>query len=215
MAYCTLNGAPVLEAAITLPRVGAWHGTLAVDADSPPSGALSLQIGGANWRGFARRSGVWGGVATVRIVGGAGGLSAEVAPQGFRNAQLGAVLQHILRAGGESLASGVDSALLSRVLNWWAAEKVPAGVALAALAESAGLAWRVLPGGSVWMGEESWPAAEVPGELLGFDAAAARVELFLPEPTLMPGAMLGGRNVGRVEYLVGSDRIRAIGWFEG
>jgi hypothetical protein len=81
----------------------------------------------------------------------------------------------------------------------------------------AGGLWRVADDGTVWIGEETWPAA-----------SAADVDLVAEEPTharvtvgaaslplgIRPGTVYNGQRVSYVEHTFDADAARAEVWFE-
>ncbi len=213
MSYATCNGLPVTSGRVAIPRVGAWHADLALDGDAPV-GELAITLGGLGFRGWARRSGTWGGQTTVRAVGGRGGLARTVAAQGFRDSQLSAVVDHVLRESGETLARDADQGALATALPWWSVLEAPAGAALAAVTQALGLVWRVTPSGEVWIGAETWPESQIDAEALAYSAASDVAEVYLPVPALLPGMTWQGRRVSYVEHAIEPERVRSRVWFE-
>jgi hypothetical protein len=215
----TLNGAGVQHGTLRLPRIGAWTAEVVVDVATAPSGAVTLATGDGRYslRGTVVRSGVDGERAHVRIVGGAGGLGREVAPVYYRGVPLRLPLGEVLRAAGETLSTTSDAAVLGRLLGKWTRERAPVGTLLGHLLDAVGGVWRVADDGTVWIGEETWPAA-----------SAADVDLVAEEPTharvtvgaeslplgIRPGTTYRGQRVSYVEHTFDADAARAEVWFE-
>lgn len=157
MAALTLAGSPVLAATITMPGVGAWVADVEVATTEAPSGRVELAPeAGAAWSGTVLEGGVYGQTWRGRIVGGAGGLRAEIPATSYRNATLHDVLVDAVREAGETLAAGVD-------LSAWAVRlhlrmQRAAAWAVADVARAAGVPWRVTRAGAVRVGAETWTA---------------------------------------------------------
>ena len=69
-----------------MPRVGTWTADLAVDALAAPTGGVELLAhdGALRLVGTTVRSGLAAGAATLRAVGGAGGLGRDIRAQSYR-----------------------------------------------------------------------------------------------------------------------------------
>lgn len=218
MSDLTLNGARVLEGTIARPRVGAWHADLVVDAATAITGAVTLASadGALSLRGAVVRGGVQNEVLEVRVVGGAGGLGRELAAKAYRGATVRMVLADLAREAGEAVSSTIAATVLDTALDAWARERGTAVAALRALADTLGLAWRVLADGSLWLGAETWAAVEVEHALLRDAPAEDRVELateHLPAG-LAPGTTFLGRRVSYVEHHVGAAEATTVVLFE-
>lgn len=215
----TVNGLPVLELRLTLPLVGAWVAELEVDTsevDDPPTGQVAIADDGGIYNATVVRSGILAHSARLDVVGGKGGLSQDVAARSFRDASARDVAADILAQVGEELDPSSTPAVLSIKLPYWTVTAGRAGAALSALCDALSARWRVLPSGGVWIGVESWPAAERDALELDRDDAAGAV-FTAPDDlaVLAPGSLLSGRNVGRVEYLVTREQpLRATYWTE-
>ncbi len=214
MAYATIADIPITHGRLTLPRQGLWQVAAIVDTDDLLSGEVDVSWGGLAWHGTIVRAGRENGACAVRVVAGAGGLGAEIEPQGFRDAKLSAVLDHITGAAGEVLASSVDAVLLAQQVEWFALPRVPAARALSAIAETFGLSWRFLPSGRLWIGSESWPAAAPAVEDVELDGLSLSAEVTMPVPSLLPGTTWSKQRVSRVEHLLTPNDIHSRVWFE-
>lgn len=213
----TLNGKTVLEAVASLPVVGAWTADLEVDAETVDglSGPASLVLGSLTLAGAPIRLGSFAGRTSVRLVGGAGGLGRTLEPKGYRNATLLLVLQDIARDAGEVLAPTTDTAALASIARGWTRARESAGLALARVAAAAGLAWRVLPDGTVQVANETWAATLLAdGVLLDESPELGRSVFGVDSPSLLPGVTVGGRRVSRVEHCVGPNALRTRVWWE-
>ena len=154
----TLNGQPLLALHLVIPRVGAWTADVEVDSDAGPAdgAAATLDLEGRVWRGTVVRGAAPYGRWSGRIVGGAGGLARELPPVALANTTLRAVLEEALRAAGETIAPTADT--LTAAVARWHRTRAPGSTAIAEVARAAGLPWRVLADGAVWVGAETWAA---------------------------------------------------------
>ena len=150
----TFNGAPVITGELTMPRIGRWQACADLDTDVDIGDRCTIDWGGLRLSGTMASGGLYGAKFSCRIVGGAGGLGRDMPAHGFRRAMVSTILQRIMDASGEVLDPGIETGVLSSVLDWYA---IPgggsAGLALSRLAMHLGLAWRVTPSGKVWLGD--------------------------------------------------------------
>jgi hypothetical protein len=221
MSEYQLGDVPVLEGKISLPRQGAWHAELVLDGDTAPDGSVTLQIvSGDNTvtlSGFAYRTGVYQGRASVRVVGGAGKLAAVVDAKYYSNATVQTVLSDVMNDSGESLSSDVPQSLLSQSLALWTRREGPTRSALDALARSLGVGWRVLTDGKVWLGADSFPDAPMfDYELMRTIPSEGRSEI-APDAYpagLLPGTTFLDQHVSFVEHAIARRTTRTGVWFE-
>lgn len=151
---------------------------------------------------------------SVTIVGGADKLVDPAIPArhhtaGAQTIPAGVVAAGICAAAGEALAEGVEDALDAYPLAQWTRVAGPAGLATDLLAWALGLAWRVLPDGSLWMGVETWPEPT--------DEQAQRAEFYRARPAdntivysadgcpYFPGMTIDGVQAIEVCYHVDSN----------
>lgn len=206
----TLADAPVLDARVHMPRVGAWTLAARVEAATAPTGAVTFTGGGLTLSGTVVRARAWRGGVEALVVGGAGGLAKRLDPKDFRNATVKVVLQDTLGAAGEALASSSDAGALAASLNAWVRVAGSAGATLAQLAELGAAAWRVLADGTIWFGPESWPELSTPAEIVEAEPARARELVWTERLTLRPGVTFRSRKVERVEHLLEPRRVRSL-----
>lgn len=155
----TLNTHPLLALSLLIPRIGVWSADVEVDTDEALTGAVTLDLEGRIWRGAVVDGAVTYGRWSGRIVGGAGGLRGELAPVALANTTLRAVLEEALRAAGETIAPTADT--LTAAVARWHRLRTTGDVAVAEVARAAGMPWRVLADGTVWVGTETWAAVTV------------------------------------------------------
>lgn len=172
-----LAGHPLLALSLVVPRVGAWTADVEADTDEALSGVVTLDLEGRQWRGTVVRGGVgldqrWRG----RIVG-AGGLLADLPAVALASTTLQRILAETLRAAGES-AAPTDADLSAAVTRWHRAAST-GSLEVAEIAARAGMTWRVLADGGVWVGRETWPAVTLRGDLdvMAVDPMTGRYEL--------------------------------------
>lgn len=210
MSDVTLSGYGVVSGTLRVPRVGNWIADLIVDTDTAPSGRVSLDLFGATWSGTVLRAGGFAGRFSVTVVGG-GGLWKKVQGKSYGAVPLSLPLQEILTAGGEALASAPPA---SKIAGWTrfgaAAERC-----LSQLLEGRGLDWRVQPDGKVWVGAETWPAAE-PFEYTIIDSVPAehRMEIAGESALPLPGTVFEGQRVSSVLHTLTASKWRTVIRFE-
>lgn len=167
----TLNSRPILSASVLMPRVGVWTADLEVDTDTAPTGTVVLSSdAGPSWLGTVISGAVTLGTWRGRLVGGAGGLRRNLGPLAYQNPTLGDVLADALREAGETL-SAASGSLAQSTTALWHRIAGPAAQTVRDVARAQGWPWRVLDDGAVWMGPESWDAAD-----------AAELEVLAPDP---------------------------------
>lgn len=200
----TCGGLDVQSGQIHMGIGGPWWADLQVAADDLPSGRVAIKAdGGLSLEGTVITAGAYNLTTKVRVVGGAGGLGVEVLGA-FQGAQLRDPLSEIMRASGETQSTTIAAAVLSVPLPSWTLGKCSAKRALDQLATAASqylgqaIGWRVLPDGTVWLGSESWPAAELPdGAVISQNTpAAGRAVIGGATLFLAPGVDLEG--IGRI-----------------
>lgn len=224
MAFVTLNGTPVYDGVICIPRMGAWTADLAIDQDVAVTGPCTLAIdGGLTLVGTAERTGVWLGTARLQVVAGANGLRKMATPRHYRQTTLRMVLQDLLAAAGERLSGTADATTLALTFPGWATIALPVGIMVAALLDDsriqAAASWRMLPDGTLWVGRETWPDSGLVNltdyQDLAEQPEDGTLELGVEAPRLLPGTTLGGRRVSYVEHRLNGDGARTCVWLEG
>jgi hypothetical protein len=209
------NGAPVLYASIGMPVSGAWVARIVVDADEALSGAVVLESdAGLELHGFARRSGETHGRVEALIVAGAGGLATELDGRYYVGAPVQTILGDLLREAGETLSTTSDSAALGSYLQKWARGAGRAGRQIAELLGPLDVSWRVLDDGSIWIGTDTWPAADLDYEITSEHPGDDRIAIADEALGLRPGMTLEGRRVSYVQHHVAPDSIRTEAYFD-
>jgi len=216
MAYCTLNGIPVLRGSLVLPRIGRWHADLVVDSPAALAGPVTLAFadGALKFDGTIFRGDVSQQSFHCRIVAGANGLAKEVPAKFYTGVPLRLPLGDILKEVGEKLSVSADEGVLARLLPKWSRTKGPAAHALAELADLGEASWRFMPNGSLWLGREGWLEIDFPHQVLRSDPADDRFEIASDLPLLRPGVVFGGRRISAVIHTFGPERVRTEAWIE-
>jgi hypothetical protein len=211
-------GAPVARGTICLPRIGAWHADLETAGGSALAGRVELKIDrGPVLVGTVVRGEVTNGVWRGRVVAGAGGLSQTATPRHFDRPMLRDVLAAAAGDGGEALSATSDDAVLALRLPRWTTIAAPVGQVLRAAIEArgpAGVAWRHLPDGTIWVGVETWPEAPVtnPRELAR-SPEDRTLDLGLDAAWLAPGSTILGLRVDYVEIAIDAKGARVRAWW--
>lgn len=219
MSHTTLSGFEVLDGHVSLPRHGVWRADLILDdsAGQTLPSAVTLQIGGGlTLIGTVVGGGTWQQRRSVRVVGGAGGLQTEVTGRWYAGVPFRLPIRDTLEEAGEKLSTTSTDVLDVTASPGWARTGGPACDALHRLTTDAGATWRVLPDGSVWVGVETWPAADaMPDAIVLADApASGRITLTTERPTLLPGQTYDGRRVSCVDIAITPERLRVEAWIE-
>ncbi len=223
--FVTANGVNVIKAHLVRPRVGVWHAELTVDAETADAftGAVSIVLADLmTFQGFARRVGAHHNTVFLRAVGGAGGLGKTVPPRSWQNVPLRIPLMDALAAVGETLSPSADSATLNTLLPKWSRPQRTAGVELGALVVAVpGAVWRVLPDGTIWVGQETWPTSSIEFEEIEFEPSIGRLEVGSDLPQISPGQVFAGEGepyansrVSTVEHIADANRLRNFLIFE-
>src|SRR5258707_9684395 len=98
MSDLEINGIACLSARISFPRIGRWIADLVVDTEEAITGAARIVSGDGTFdlTGTVQHGGVYAAYASVRVVGGAGGLDREVTPVYYSRAPLRGPLAALL-----------------------------------------------------------------------------------------------------------------------
>ena len=232
MALLTLNGYDVIRGTIRTPRIGVWNADLVVDTEDSITGPVTLATadGALSLSGTAFREGVFQQTLSMRVVGGAAGLSeppggigVQLEPKSYQGVALGLVLGDILRSCGETLDPSSDQGTLNAFLSRWVVMAGPAKEALARLLDPFDVSWRTRPSGSLWVGPETWPpAAPVAFDVLERHYGEGRVVIGSEAPWLLPGVTIdvsvdgsqAPQRVSATVHEIGSARIRTEVWLE-
>lgn len=216
----SINNIRATCAEIVMPRLGAWHADVHLDATSVDAvlGPVVITIGGSVvLRGTAFRPASFRQRAAVRVVGGGGGLGTAITPTQRRGVTVGRIVTGILDEVGETLSPLSTSAILNQPVAAWAPRAASAADALGLLLDTVapGAAWRVLDDGTVWVGTETWlPTASTVQEL-GEALTDGSQEVATDLPTLRPGTTLNGRRISAVVHRLQPEKVRSFVWYEG
>ncbi len=208
-AYPSAAGAPVLDAEVTMQRVGAWHAevTLDLDEETPPDGQLVFQVDGIEFRGtvLPSRAGAHAGKTKVKVVGGAGGLYRDLEPRNYAGGvtRVRTVVADILRDAGESLSPESQATVLDAQIPAWQRSKGRAVDALQRICDRQGATWRVLRDGTIWIGVDGWPEVEPEGVITDEDWSSGSITIEPNEPGLVPGVICRGQRVEQVVHRIG------------
>lgn len=215
--YAAINGLPLVDARISLPRVGVWHADVSLEHDEALAGQVTLELGGVFFQGTVRRAGITAGISVARVVGGGAGLDREATAQGYSDVPVSVPLSDILRLGGESLSPQAGSSITGHQLKHWVRARGRLGPLLATLVASVPVeqpSWRVLADGTVWVGEEGWPEVSMTHILIEDDPRVPRKVLFAETPSILPGQVLEGDRIGYVEHVLDQSIVRTTVWVE-
>lgn len=212
MAFGTLNGLSATSLELRLPLAGAWDLEAEVTTTQPEevTGPVTVKVGTSELKGVSTLVGAdQGGRTTVRVVGGAGGLGNAVEPLHVGDTTLEIVLGAILAIAGETLDAAADPALLTYGLAHWVRTRGDVAEAIRRLAEEAGFTWRITPGGTFWLGTDTWPTVE-PAYTIDHEEPTENADTIAIESIgVLPGTTFRGKRVSAVTYKVDAKRCRA------
>lgn len=224
MALVNANGVNVQGGTIEMPLEGVWVADLVLDNPQGTGFDAGTRVtlaasDGVELTGTVApaRSGSFLDSTHVRLLGGAAGMARAATPRGF--VQPGAFVRDVLRAlaanAGESLSSSIPSSFFDKNLTAWAIHSGMVSSALRVLLDIAGptLRWRILPDGTLWMGEETWPDSASEFFILEQEAASATSLLRAQSPAIAPGQNVPGiGRASRVQHDIFPNEVRTRVW---
>ena len=210
----TCFGVELLEAQIVLPINGRWWAKLISNTPTVPLDGAQATIaaeGGLSLTGTVQHAGVRLEAIHAHVVGGAGGLDKPVVGA-WRSATARDPLQALASATGEKLSSTIAAAILSTPIAYLTLAGT-GGVGLDAICRAIGpeCHWRFLGDGTMWVGNETWPAARLDDDSPIVDTAPAEHRFIIAPatPSLLPGYALGGvGNIVEVIHWVEPNQVR-------
>jgi hypothetical protein len=147
------------------------------------------------------------------VAPGADGLRKPARAVHYSSTKRGTVLKDLLRAGGEKLSGTADQGVLGAALPFYTQIANPVGLSISALFADTGAVWRMLPDGTLWVGQETWPDSGLTPEdyaNLGEQSHLALVELGVDARFPLPGQKLDdGRKVSSTEVSIEGGAVRA------
>lgn len=216
MALTTANGVGVIEGTIVRPLVGVGTMDLKLDqvGSSPTGFTPGTQVTVASAGGYSvvgvvdpNRGGSFLDSVHVRVICGAGGMAQLAPPRSFGQALVRDVISWLLKNAGETLSSTADAGLLATSLPAWTIMGHTVGWNLRALLRIVAptMNWRILADGTVWIGNETWPAASGTFDTMDQDPADGSYVLGVEAPFVVPGTSIAGLgNVNRcIDVIVG------------
>lgn len=216
MALVECNGVGVLRGSVIRPLVGVFTADLVLDQIDGSGFAPGTKVTITSENGYSlsgvvdpNRTGDFLDSVHVRILGGGGGMSKAITPRGFvqPHAFVRDVVNAILSDAGETLSSTTDEPFLATNVTAWSLMGKTANWNLRALLNIVAPTtnWRILADGTLWIGNESWPAASGTFDSIKFDPKEQAYLLGVECPFVVPGTNLD--DVGNVNLCV--DNIEA------
>jgi len=221
-ALVSIGSAAVIDARLTMPRVGVWVLEASLqqdDGERPPSGQVLVHFGEEGKQleltGTVSVASSAYGATVARVKAGAGGMGTPCTAKHWRSTTVGTVLKDLLDQAGERLSTSCTPEVMQSFLAVWTITRQPVGQAITSMLEYfEGVTWRTLPDGTVFVGRESWPKVAPDHELLQEDPLNDKVELASLDRLVLPGDSFMGRHVSNVEHSLLDERFRTQVWFE-
>ncbi len=216
MATPTAGGLPLLSALINEPRVGVWHADIAIDSGEALTGSTTLDIEGVEFVGTVVRSGVEAGRSLARVVGGAAGLGTQLAAKSYRGIGFSSVLADIVSQTGETLDGSSGDSVVNHAVQLWQITQAPAAHAIESIVDEVGASWRVFRSGTLWLGEESFPAVSDPDAVELESMPEHGITIYAPSegPVIRPGVTFRDRRVSYVSTRLEPNELRQSVTFE-
>lgn len=150
------------------------------------------------------------GRTPLRVVAGCGCIGNTINAKAYRGVPIRIPITDTIKDTGEAMSSTATwgNAI---VLSFWLRARTPGSHALTMLSRKSPFAWRFLPDGTLWFGDETWPEVEIDHELMSEMPASDAVEI-ATDDLLLPGTTFLGRRVARVNARPHESRTTA--WFE-
>lgn len=213
MTFARLQSIPVSRGSIRIPLVGTWEASLTVTADDARdlTGRVLLDLGGQTWSGTVLRAEAdLGGLVTVRVVGGAGGLATVLEPKAYRNATRRVLLTDALEVGGESISSASNAAWLAVSVDRWTRPRQTVGELVRAVLDGTGYSWRIAADGAALFVAETWPEVAPQSTIESEDPTRDELVVALEGLDVLPGVTFAGRRVSSATYEFDSAKLRAL-----
>jgi hypothetical protein len=226
------NGQPLLSGTIKLQETGKWTADLEIDTalegdeeDAFPVGengrvAIRIEHNGAVFACTVESGDRRGERFQCRVVGGAGGLETKLSAKSYLSQvgiTLGQLIGDVLKDAGETLSATVTDATKNRKLPRWTRAEGTAERALAALTKATEQNWRVLPDGTVWVGVDTFPEADIDAVVIDTNPTNGTLELAAgeeddsPGPLLLePGTTYNGSRILEVRHELGAAKFRTF-----
>lgn len=219
------NEYPVMDGDLLLSYYGNWSASLMLSrADQVPSGKVTLSWFGAVFQGHIIRSGENEGRVSCMIAGGGGGLSKKVPAKMYDySLQLQLPLREILASVGETLSSTSTQSILTKQLQNWTRMNQDADELINSLSDQVKAVWRILPDGSLFIGNDTWTTQDAfDYTLISQDPVCSFAKLSVTSVDLMPGKRfpidrqhpdISNRKIACAQYIVTPTNSRATVWF--
>jgi hypothetical protein len=209
----TIAGVNALSLELRRPKLGAWQIDSELDTGENIAGSVVVDIDGSKWQATVLESRVYAGKCFAWLVAGQGGLQKELEARQYIDATLGDICRDILSIGSETISGTTSDAVLARKILQWERLSGRVGNSLLHLLDRCGLVWRMLPDGTVWIGEDTWAAQSPEVTLMNEDWSTGIILLapgddFNDVASLSPGQSYAGHRIEQVVHRYGSNSLR-------
>lgn len=206
MSLATLNGHAVTWAVVQVPAWGIPWADIALEDDEVLSGVVTLALADVSLSMTVISGGVHAGVASYRLVGGAGGWGREVAAKGYAD-DMGVKVATVLRDAASLVGETVADAPATRVGPHYA--RASTGAVSRVLHDLAPRNWYVDFAGVTRVGQRATTTYAGDGARTNVDPAGAIIEIATESiATLVPGVVVDGSLPATdVEYQLDAKRL--------
>jgi hypothetical protein len=167
------------------------------------------------FRGTVLSTGIVNGRTEVKLVGGSGRLVETLEGKAYSGVPASVVVADLLASVSETLASSSSATTLAQHLAHWVRREGKAKDQLRELLDHLGVARRVLPDGTTWIGTETWPATGLDAWVLIEDRPDdQRAVIASDVPRIYPGETLLARRVATVRHMLTGANFRTEIQFE-
>jgi len=212
-----VDGIPLVECHLIIPKIGAWIANdVLVDTDTPLSlgQAVTMNFMDRTFKGTVLDTGVFEGYQRCTIIGGSGKLSSYLESTPYNSTTVGQVLRDIARKTSHTVSTSIDQTLLNSNLASWNIIRMKAALAITKLLSEIGAIWRILTDGTLWIGKEVYtPLNAQDFTVLEEFPEEARWDIYNEDYLIDPLTSLSGNNIQQVEYFVKDNELKMSVYF--
>lgn len=208
----SLSGHRVVRARVSIPAWGAWFADVVVDGEVTLSGAASLVVADATFKGSVLSGGAAKGRSSFRLVGGAGGWAKTIPSKHYAN-DAGVKLSTVLGDAAAAVEETLDASTVpaTRVGPAWTRPEDPAARVLELVSPGA---WYVGEDGVTRLGRRPRTTYAGKGTLGPVDRGRAKVTVAADSIAgITPGVVVAELEAVDVEHSISAEGgLRSTVW---